>query len=133
MSRRGVLVCFCVCVRFCFFLFLLLTDLEPGPIVRSLARVAINNKAKKKQMKYQDMKQVVTLLDSLEGFENYAYVNESIREVKRDDNLEICEIVFACGYLKRTVANFTTFVAENRQTAWVLGYDDNILGVFLVD
>ena len=117
----------CACV-FVFFLFLLLTDLEPGPIVRSLARVAINNKAKKKQMKYQDMKQVVTLLDSLEGFENYAYVNESIREVKRDDNLEICEIVFACGYLKRTVAN----KFANSQTAWVLGYDDNILGVFLV-
>jgi len=79
-------------------------------------------------MTYKEMKEVVELLDSLQGFENYAYFNEGIREVKRDDNLEIIEITFPCGYLKRTVAN----KYANRQTAWVLGYNENILGVFLV-
>ena len=79
-------------------------------------------------MNYQEMKQVVELLDSLPGFDNYAYFNEGIREVKRDENLEIIEIVFPCGYLKRTVAN----KYANSCESWVLGYDENILGVFLV-
>tara|TARA_R110001606_G_C14995012_1_gene606318 strand:- start:150 stop:392 length:243 start_codon:yes stop_codon:yes gene_type:complete len=79
-------------------------------------------------MNYKEMKQVVELLDSLPGFDNYAYFEEGVREVKRDENLEICEVVFPCGYLKRTVAN----KYANRQTAWVLGYNENILGVFLV-
>jgi len=79
-------------------------------------------------MNYKEMKQVVELLDSLPGFDNYAYFEEGVREVKRDENLEICEIVFPCGYLKKTIAN----KYANSSEAWVLGYNENILGVFLV-
>jgi hypothetical protein len=85
-------------------------------------------KQQKSNMNYQEMKQVVELLDSLPGFDNYAYFHEGIREVKRDEDGKIIEIVFPCGYLKRTVAN----KYANSQTAWVLGYNENILGVFLV-
>jgi len=79
-------------------------------------------------MNYQEMKEVVALFNSLQGFENYAYSNEGVREVKRDEDGKIKEITFPCGYLKRTVAN----KYANSQTAWVLGYNENILGVFLV-
>ena len=79
-------------------------------------------------MTYQEMKEVVGLLDSLPGFDNYAYFHEGIREVERDENLEICAITFPCGYLKRTTANKYSDSCE----AWVLGYNENILGVFLV-
>jgi len=87
-------------------------------------------------MTYKEMKEVVELLDSLQGFENYAYFNVGIREVKRDDNLEIIEIVFPCGYLKKTIANKYSDSCEScvgsGYEAWVLGYNENILGVFLV-
>ena len=38
-------------------------------------------------MTYKEMKEVVELLDKLPGFDEYAYFNEGIREVKRDENL----------------------------------------------
>jgi len=80
-------------------------------------------------MNYKTLKELAALLDSLKGFDNYAYSNESIREIERDENGEIIEILFPCGYLKRTVAN----KYEEKQIAWVLGYDSRILGVFIVE
>jgi hypothetical protein len=80
-------------------------------------------------MNYKTIKELAALLDSLKGFENYAYSNESIREIERDENGEIKEIIFPCGYLKRTVSN----KYEEKQIAWVLGYDSNIVGVFIVE
>ena len=87
-------------------------------------------------MTYKEMKEVVELLDKLPGFDEYAYFNEGIREVKRDENLEIIEITFPCGYLKKTIANKYSDSCESwvgsGYEAWVLGYNENILGVFLV-
>lgn len=80
-------------------------------------------------MNYKTIKEIAALLDSLKGFENYAYSSESIREIERDENGEIVEITFPCGYLQRTVVN----KYDAAQTAWVLGYDSRILGVFLVE
>ena len=80
-------------------------------------------------MNYKTIKELAALLNSLKGFDNYAYSNESIREIERDENGEICEITFPCGYLKRTVAN----KYAEQQIAWVLGYDSRILGVFIVE
>ncbi len=80
-------------------------------------------------MNYNTIKELAALLDSLKGFDNYAYSNESIREIERDENGEIIEILFPCGYLKRTVAD----KYSDKQIAWVLGYDSRILGVFIVE
>jgi len=80
-------------------------------------------------MNYKTLKELAALLDSLKGFDNYAYSNESIREIERDENGEIIEILFPCGYLKKTVAN----KYEDEKVVWVLGYDSNIVGVFIVE
>jgi len=80
-------------------------------------------------MNYKTLKELVAIFNSLPGFENYGYANETVRDYNRDEDGKIKEIIFPCGYLKRTVSN----KYEEKQTAWVLGYDSNILGVFIVE
>ena len=81
-------------------------------------------------MNYKTIKEIAALLDSLKGFDNYAYAGEVIRDIKRDEEGEIIEITFPCGHLKRTLANRYDLT---RKVAWVLGYEAQILGVFIVE
>jgi hypothetical protein len=65
------------------------------------------------------------LFASLE-FHRTGYASEQIIEVIQDEDHEsILEVHFACGaYLKR---------AKMNNSAWVLGYDETIQNVFIVE
>jgi len=87
-------------------------------------------------MNYKTLKELVAIFNSLPGFESYGYANETVTDYKRDEDGKIKEIIFPCGYLKRTTANSQDLVISrdiHKHETWVLGYDSNIVGVFIVE
>ena len=86
-------------------------------------------------MNYKTLQELVAILNSLPGFEHYGYANESITDYKRDEDEEIVEICFECGHLKRTWANARSSDVKGlyKKETWVLGYDAQIVGVFIIE